>query len=570
MGRLELSLRRRFAVILLVLAVATGATYVLLDRPPLGIDDAYIFFAYAQNVSHGHGLVYNPGGERVEGFSSPLWMGIVTLAHLVSEKPARLLFVTELVANALALSLLWRFVDNGNRLSWAGLLVVMWSLTSPAYITWMTFPVMDTALWSVMIVIASITALSARSANSLALMVSLLTLTRPEGFLWSLVLVAVSILVRAPREGLSRAIRSASKPITAFLLTVIILVTARLYYFGYLLPNTFYAKVSPDLVFNLAQGGVYLYKFIQAYPLVLFLGLALSVAILIVDGPKLAGSIVRHSPPDAEQVERATLVATSAIVTIGFMIPVLPGGDHFALFRFYQPIWPIILLPFILFVRFKDAESRVRSRGFFSVGLLLVVLVTSQAPWLWRDDLKNFHHEFEIAKKGRTLGTTLNGFTPRKNSYPTVGVITAGGIATTYDGPIIDVMGLNNVAVAHYHGPRYGVKNHAAFSEDVFFRQRPILFLPELPSLESEPKDLCPELFGKTVTWPNSVLGGLLEKKRFWQEYDRVTISNGQQQILTYIRTDTVSGFEDAGYDIESAECMEKYRSYFVNYNYEE
>ena len=35
-------------------------------------DDAFISLRYAANLLAGHGLVFNPG-ERVEGFTSPLW-----------------------------------------------------------------------------------------------------------------------------------------------------------------------------------------------------------------------------------------------------------------------------------------------------------------------------------------------------------------------------------------------------------------------------------------------------------------------------------------------------------------
>jgi hypothetical protein len=37
------------------------------------VDDSYIFLRYAENFASGHGPVFNPG-ERVEGYSSPLWM----------------------------------------------------------------------------------------------------------------------------------------------------------------------------------------------------------------------------------------------------------------------------------------------------------------------------------------------------------------------------------------------------------------------------------------------------------------------------------------------------------------
>ena len=37
---------------------------------------------YAKNLANGYGLVWNPGGPRVEGFTNPLWVGYVTIYHL--------------------------------------------------------------------------------------------------------------------------------------------------------------------------------------------------------------------------------------------------------------------------------------------------------------------------------------------------------------------------------------------------------------------------------------------------------------------------------------------------------
>ena len=60
-----------------VLLVATRiyASAVL----PRGAEDAYITFRYAAHWAHGFGPVYN-AGERVWGFSSPLWTLLLTLA----------------------------------------------------------------------------------------------------------------------------------------------------------------------------------------------------------------------------------------------------------------------------------------------------------------------------------------------------------------------------------------------------------------------------------------------------------------------------------------------------------
>ena len=47
------------------------------------IEDAGISFAYARNFIHGHGLVPYVGGERVEGFSNPLWTLLVALFYAI-------------------------------------------------------------------------------------------------------------------------------------------------------------------------------------------------------------------------------------------------------------------------------------------------------------------------------------------------------------------------------------------------------------------------------------------------------------------------------------------------------
>src|SRR5512146_2324217 len=45
-------------------------------------DDAMISMRYAWNLAHGNGLVWN-AGERVEGFTNPLWVFYMSLVHLL-------------------------------------------------------------------------------------------------------------------------------------------------------------------------------------------------------------------------------------------------------------------------------------------------------------------------------------------------------------------------------------------------------------------------------------------------------------------------------------------------------
>jgi len=53
---------------------------------PHTVDDAFITFRYAQNLAEGLGPVYNPG-ERVEGYSSPIWMLGSAIAIAVGADP---------------------------------------------------------------------------------------------------------------------------------------------------------------------------------------------------------------------------------------------------------------------------------------------------------------------------------------------------------------------------------------------------------------------------------------------------------------------------------------------------
>ena len=46
-------------------------------------DDAMISMTYAKNLAHGDGLVWNKGGERVEGFTNPLWVAYMALFHML-------------------------------------------------------------------------------------------------------------------------------------------------------------------------------------------------------------------------------------------------------------------------------------------------------------------------------------------------------------------------------------------------------------------------------------------------------------------------------------------------------
>src|SRR5262249_4365416 len=83
-------------------------------------DDAMVSMRYAKNLADGRGLVWNPGGPRVEGFTNPLWVGFMALPHLLHIAESKIsLFVQTGAPACLLLNLyppsnLARLLDPGD------------------------------------------------------------------------------------------------------------------------------------------------------------------------------------------------------------------------------------------------------------------------------------------------------------------------------------------------------------------------------------------------------------------------------------------------------------------------
>lgn len=72
------------------------------------IDEAFIIFRYARNLTHGLGLVFSPG-ERVEGTTSLLWTFWIAAGLRAGFDPARFATASGAVLGALTLAYLsWR------------------------------------------------------------------------------------------------------------------------------------------------------------------------------------------------------------------------------------------------------------------------------------------------------------------------------------------------------------------------------------------------------------------------------------------------------------------------------
>ena len=328
---------KRFLIVLLCMCVAVGLAYVNLGSPSLGVDDAYIFFVYGRNLAKGKGLVFNPGGEHVEGYSSPLWMLVVALSFVVSEHPEIILLGVSIVLIVSALTCLWSAVDRGRDITWRGILLLVWVFASPSFVVWTSLTLMDTALWASLLVWEMVLVLSSPSAGALALLTALVVLARPEGMFWALFFLGVTAIKIVAECGVKEAWQKIRLSLLTYFAVLSSLIIFRLIYFGYPLPNTYYAKVSPDFAFNLQQGGLYLLAFLTANKQIILI-VSSVVAGLVFNVRGVFSAVLKSSTVD---VTRMRYFLVSLVCLGGLFVPTLTGGDNFGLFRFYQPFWPL-------------------------------------------------------------------------------------------------------------------------------------------------------------------------------------------------------------------------------------
>ncbi|WP_372574000.1 hypothetical protein [Ruegeria jejuensis] len=434
--------------------------------PAIGIDDAAITRSYAENVANGAGYVYNVGGERVEGSTAFLWVAILTLAYSLTPTPELLIIalcaVFALVAVYTTLRLAraladWLEIDPRPAI-WV---LAACLLASPGYFMWSVWTMMELALWSMLLIwmvslLARLVEDDRGQGHTLCLLVAalLMPLVRPEGIAAAIGLLVLSLLL-APRFW-----RALGVGVLAALASFVAVTAFRLSYFGQPFPNTFYAKVSSDKVQGLKDGLKYLLDFLLSSPFV-------EIFVVIWLGGVLWALI---SATQARPGARALLVAGAAVFGILLVYAAL-GGDHFVLWRFYQPVAPLLPLCLALLVAAGVTQARssalrgpaVLAAGAAAIGLLM-------AGWMqYYQSRFNIRKEYTLVEQGLGFGHFLNEIEP----LPTIGVGPAGGIALAYNGEILDLLGLNWVEMAHANPVKVGMRNHASFDKDTFWKHAP-------------------------------------------------------------------------------------------------
>lgn len=329
-------------------------------------DDAFITLRYGQFLWD-HGVpIYNLG-QRVEGYTSPLWMVLAAAAHATKDPVGFMQLCGGLSAVLWIVGLVrvWKLLEP--RAPVGGMLVVWASAMSCPIAGW-AMGGLETPLFGALVTwsLAEAGKLAPNpkgygQASFVAVLLALSTFARPEGALVAAVVGVALLTVRFDR----RQVRAPLLTLGAYALIVGAHVLWRTLYYGYPFPNTYYLKSSGEAA-SLAERGV-AYVTLAASELGWPLVALVSVGLLLPVLRESKDSLLPHL-----STRRVILWSAKALVVLFVPYVIRIGGDFLDLYRFFAPILPLAFLIVAVMFQFVVRRARLPWPVLPAAGLLLL------------------------------------------------------------------------------------------------------------------------------------------------------------------------------------------------------
>lgn len=446
-------MRNASHVLSLALAIGCGiavlAVYAaLVERYFFLGDDSFISFRYAARLAEGDGLTWN-AGERVEGYTNFLWVVAMATGISAGVAPEVLSVVLGIGSGLLVLgTLVWLSWQAGARGAWLWLAPAGLAL-SRTFAAWSTGG-LETMAFAASVLLALVVFARRGATPASGVLLACATLLRPDGAVFAVVCGLFALHDAWRGRDMKR--------LAAWLLPYVLVVGGHLLwrraYYGFWLPNTFYAKVS-GVWWEQAQH--YFGAFFSDYRLHLFLPLLLTVAFF---GKRL----------------HAVFAAAIALYSL-FLAAV--GGDVFE-FRLLVPLLPLAY--------WLLAESLRWIAGFGWKGALPAALGAAALltlTWLGTEspDARKKRHGIESIedtrwyagyriRQGKGLRALIDrGLLPRDLVLATGG---AGALPYYTGWTTVDVLGLNDTYVAHLPIEKRGKVAHEKYAPFAYLQERKV------------------------------------------------------------------------------------------------
>ena len=432
-------------------------------------DDAFISFRYAKNLISGHGLVWNIGEQPpIEGYTNFLWVIIISLFMKMGFEPVTVSKALNIFFGLCCIFLTYSFSELIlQRKSFLNLTAPVILACCGSFAAW-SIEGLETLMFTLFILAAVITYLYETQNDKVlffsAILFVLASLTRPEGLL----IFAVTCLHRFAQFHLLKKNPFCRKTVIWFL-TFLILYGSYFYwrfnYYGFLFPNTFYAKTG---------GGIY--QFWRGFRYFVYFTLYNKWPILIALGLPLLFKPLRSA------------IAYLLMLSISFSgYIMLIGGDFFAMFRFFMPIVPLLaILVQEEVISFIQWCIKLRHPKF--IKLSVITLCSSIFILILAMSLKSSFkgHELFMYFKHQRIANTLasEGKWLHQHAFPdeTIASVGIGAISYYSELTTIDRLGITDIHVAHTTMPHMGkgVPGHEKRNFSYILSKKPTYFFGKL------------------------------------------------------------------------------------------
>ena len=433
-------------------------------------DDAYISFRYALHwIDHGE-VTYNLG-EYVEGYTNFLWVALLAMCYAFGAAIPTSSLVLSIFFSLALILLLTRSVrglaaevneEKGNQ----SLVTVILLALSPSYACWSTGG-LEVMLFSFTLSLGLIlsslswgsSSESRRRTLGLGLgaggTLALSAMTRPEGVMIFGLIGLYRLISRARSKAwLSRGDWAAVISFSALYLPYF---SWRYHYYGYLFPNTYYAKVGVNALWS--PGVRYIGEWLLFHPWLLspFLWFAL----------KSRRSDLR-SP--FTNIKSQTLSHLTLLCSVAIALHVARvGGDFMALHRFLVPLLPLsaLVCSAYLIALLRELPSRKRPWVVGSLILILscgAIVIHRDANRIGsRDGVDSIGWLRQFSEQCAQTGRYIDQIAPKEAKLATTA---AGALPFYAKRYTLDLLGLNDEWIAHEvpaRGQRPGHTKSAPF-----------------------------------------------------------------------------------------------------------
>jgi arabinofuranosyltransferase len=440
----------------------------------------------------GHGLVYNPG-ERVEGYTNFLWAMLLALPAAlgmkieVAAKMLGLAFGAATIVATTALANAWIGTWFAGKRKLLLLLPGVLLGASGPFAMW-TLGGLEAVFFTFLLVCATLVYLADKRPRAMFLtgiLLALLVMTRPDGIVFvGAFLVHLALQAKWDADSsLKQRLKCGVQLLVAFAIVFLPYFVWRYSYYGYIFPNTFYAKVGGGTG-SVVRGLKYAWLFFSTYGFIPVAAAAVYFYARMQQASAMAGY-------DRDR-RIASLLLLQIVLYLLFIVGV--GGDQLVMKRFFVPLLPALYLLSTrgfaeLFTVIKKESAGEKYLA--PAGVALAILMVAIPTFTGREHTRIFEAEKPADADRKLVGEWLR---ENLDEQATVALIPAG-ITPYYSGVrIIDLVGLNDTHIAHTDVPDFGKgePGHEKYDSAYVLQRRPELIF--LGACRIWPEKLAPDV----------------------------------------------------------------------------